>query len=64
MLVFIIAVLYVALMCAISWALTCGLVYLIMLCFGLVFSWKIATGIWLILFLLSCFFGKSSTSKK
>lgn len=64
MLAFILAILMCALLTAISWALTCGVLYLIMLCFGLVFSWKIATGIWLILFLLSQFFGKSSNSKK
>lgn len=64
MLAFILVVLWCALLCAISWALTCGVVYLIMLCFGIVFSWKIATGVWLILFLLSQFFGKTSSSKK
>lgn len=64
MLAVVFAVLYIALMCAISWALTCGILYLVCLCFTLAFSWKIATGIWLILFLLSCFFGKTSSSKK
>lgn len=37
---------------AISWITTCGIIALICLCFNLVFSWKIATGIWLILFLI------------
>ena len=41
----------------ISWLLTCGLVKLITLCFGLSFSWAVATGIWLILALLKHIFG-------
>lgn len=48
---------------ALSWGLTCGIIYLITLCFSLAFSWEIATGIWLVLMLLSSFF-KSSKSKK
>lgn len=48
---------------ALSWGLTCGIIYLITLCFSLAFSWEIATGIWLVLMLLSSFF-KSSNSKK
>lgn len=44
-------ILFIALF-AISWLLTCGIIYLITLCFGLTFSWIIATGIWLILLLL------------
>lgn len=35
-----------------SWLGTCGIVKLITLCFGMEFKWSIATGIWLILFLL------------
>lgn len=43
----------------ISWLATCGIIKLITLCFGWTFSWVIATGIWLILFLLkNCFSGK------
>ena len=37
--------------------ITAGSVYLITLCFGLTFSWKIACGIWLILEVLSGVFG-------
>lgn len=44
----------------ISWAATCGIIKLITLCFGIDFSWGIATGIWLILCLLSMTFNKSS----
>lgn len=36
----------------ISWVITCGIIWLIALCFGLTFSWAIATGIWLILWLI------------
>ena len=36
----------------ISWILTCGIIKLITLCFGLTFSWAIATGIWLVLMLI------------
>lgn len=38
---------------AISWAITCGVIKLITLCFGWTFSWLAATGVWLILMLLS-----------
>ena len=38
-----------------SWILTCGLIYLVTLCFGLEFSWLISTGIWLILCFLNPF---------
>lgn len=39
-----------------SWAITCGIIKLITLCFGWNFSIAIATGIWLILFLLKGLF--------
>ena len=44
---------------AMSWLITCGIIKLITLCFGLTFSWSIATGIWLVLYLLHCFFKSS-----
>lgn len=34
---------------AIGWLLTCGLVWLITLCFGWEFSWLTATGIYLLI---------------
>lgn len=44
---------------AFSWILTCGIVYLVFCCFSFVFSWPVATGIWLILLILgSVFRGK------
>lgn len=41
-----------------SWIITCGIIKLITLCFGLSFSWAIATGIWLVLCLLESIFKK------
>lgn len=46
---------------AISWAMTCGIIYAIALCFSLPFTLPIATGIWLILLLLGLVFGRSSS---
>ena len=40
----------------VSWLITCGIVKLICLCFGLTFTWLIATGIWLIIILLRYIF--------
>ena len=40
----------------ISFLITAGLVYLISLCFGFVFTWKIAFGVWLIQCLLTSIF--------
>lgn len=50
------AVVIFAAVCAISWAVTCGFVYLITLCFDLTFSWAIVTGVWLIICLLNGIF--------
>lgn len=49
---------------AISWIMTCGFVYLIMLCFGLGYTWSIATGVWLSLVLLSTFLKGCSSNKQ
>ena len=40
-----------------SWLITCGVVGLVCLCFGLTYSWAMATGIWLVLLLLKSVFG-------
>ena len=45
-----------------SWIITCGIIKLVTLCFCWTFKWSIATGIWLIMCLLSFTF-KSSSSK-
>ena len=39
-----------------SWLITCGIIKLITMCFGLTFNWAIATGIWLALGLLGSAF--------
>lgn len=57
-----IVILLLAVGYAISWIITCGIIKLITICFGLTFSWAIATGIWLILCLLKSVF--SITVKK
>lgn len=46
-----------------SWLLTCGMIWLIALCFGLKFTWAIATGIWLTLTLLNLTFNVKSNKK-
>lgn len=40
----------------ISWIVTCGIIKLITVCFGLTFRWSVATGIWLILAILKSIF--------
>lgn len=37
--------------CALSWIVTCGVFKLITMCFGWTYTWGIATGIWLIMYL-------------
>lgn len=39
-----------------SWIVTCGIIKLITLCFGLAFKWSIATGIWLVICLVKGIF--------
>lgn len=56
---FLIAMLVLALFWGISWIVTCGIVKLITMCFGLTFSWSIATGVWLCLMLLNLFLTSS-----
>lgn len=58
------AVLIFASVCGFSWILTCGLVYLITLCFGWTFNWAVATGVWLVMWLLSSVFKSNVTVKK
>lgn len=41
---------------AVSWLVTCGIVYLITLCFGWTFTWSVATGIWLVTILMRTIF--------
>ena len=56
--------LLVLLLYALSWLLTCGLFYLICLCFELSFTWAIATGIWLLMILARSVFNVTVNTKK
>lgn len=49
-------VLFIVLVFVFSWLATTGVIKLITLCFGWNFSLRIATGIWLLLILVSGFF--------
>lgn len=49
---------------ALSWIVTCGIIKLITMCFGLTFSWGMATGIWLIWIMLKSLFSNNVTVKK
>lgn len=49
---------------AVSWIVTCGIIKLITMCFGLAFTWGMATGIWLIWILLKSLFSNNVTIKK
>lgn len=43
---------------AIGWLVSCGVFWLIALCFGLEFSWAWATGLWLVWIALKSLFKK------
>ena len=58
-LAFLIAILIVAIYLGLYWIITCGIIKLITVCFGLTFSWPVATGIWLCLILLNHFLTSS-----
>jgi hypothetical protein len=51
-----IAILVFALFLALSWIVTCGVIKLITLCFDWTYTWRVATGTWLVLQLLSTYF--------
>lgn len=63
MLTFILGLIVIALILAVSWAITIGTIWLICLCFSWEFNLLIATGVWLILMLLSSVFGGRSKSE-
>lgn len=54
--ILIIAVVF--LLYGLSWIMTCGIIKLITMCFGWTFRWSVATGIWLIIYLLRAVFKK------
>ena len=61
MLGWILAVLFIIFVYALSWIVTCGLIKLVTLCFGWAFSWAIATGIWIVLVILKSIFCNGSS---
>ena len=61
--ILIVAVFIIA-MYAISWIATCGLIYLVTLCFGWKFNWLIATGVWLVMILAKAVFNNDSNNSK
>lgn len=52
--------LLIALIFGVSWIVTCGIVYLVSLCFGWTFSWGIATGVWLVILLIKWIFDRGN----
>ena len=48
----------ILLVAGLEFLVTAGVIYLITLCFGLAFSWKITFGAWLVMLLLSSIFGR------
>lgn len=52
----IVIILCLAILLGISWIITCGIIKLITMCFGLEFSWAISTGIWLVILILKSIF--------
>ena len=55
------ALIVLALYCGLSWLVTCGLVYLITLCFDVAFTWSAATGVWLVWIILNSIFGRGDS---
>lgn len=59
-----VVILLLAVCYGISWIVTCGIIKLITMCFGLKFSWAVATGIWLIICILKSIFNVTVNNKK
>lgn len=59
----VVCIVVVILLCSVSWIVTCGVIKLITMCFGLTFKWSVATGIWLVMALLRTIFKSSSGAK-
>lgn len=51
-----VVILFLVVAYGLSWVVTCGIVKLITLCFGLTFKWSVATGIWLMICILKSIF--------
>lgn len=63
MIMLVITIFLILFAAALSWAITVGIIKLITMCFGMTFSLLVATGIWLILCLVSAFFKGASNQK-
>lgn len=50
--------------CGVSWIIVCGIIKLITMCFGWSFNWMIATGVWLLMWLVRAVFSNTITVKK
>ena len=49
-------IIVIAILIGLSFLITAGIIKLITVCFGLTFSWSVATGIWLTMILLKSIF--------
>lgn len=58
-----VVIVILALCYGLSWIVTCGIIKLITMCFGLTFKWSIATGIWLVICILKSIFNVTVKSK-
>ena len=58
-----VVILMIAALYGVSWIVTCGIIKLITMCFGLTFKWSIATGIWLIICILRSIFNVTVKNK-
>ncbi|MBS5083799.1 MAG: hypothetical protein KH031_27025 [Clostridiales bacterium] len=59
----VVVILILAIYYGFSWLVTCGIIKLITVCFGLTFKWSIATGIWLIICILKSIFNVTVKNK-
>ena len=60
----VVVILLLAVCYGISWIVTCGIIKLITMCFGVEFSLAVATGIWLIICILKSIFNVTVNNKK
>lgn len=62
LIVYILIILIVLAGLGVSWLIVCGLTKLICWCFGITYTWKIGTGVWLILSLFSAALGTKNNN--
>lgn len=49
---------------ALSWIVTCGLIWVVCACFDLAFKWSVATGVWVLILLAKSIFSHHVTVKR